>query len=380
MKKRLIMTILCVGMIASTLTACGSDGSSKSERREEKTEESSSVEESSKTEESSSAEEDTKTEESTSVEESSKTEESFSAEDLLPEEDSSMDILRGYAYRLPDGRMLTYRGVRGMYLDEYSLAELGIYMTFKDVEDGTAVEMETKKKYNFDALHDGIANTVDAPKGLDLDGIIIGEDYVVGYDTEQKSKMMSVHLEKDDIDFIFGFESDNLENGYESEIAKARLILDSLVVSNGDKTVDEYLRDTIEIGDYKFSDDVQFSYIHRGNESPYGFSLLQCKDISFRFELETKASVISKNDIFSMEQVDEAEFGDSIQIYLEQNSKTHAYKYLYVGIPDRPSEFLCVPGYAEYFDYGTEDPAEIEAKSRDYLVNTKLRQILVPKE
>lgn len=49
MKKR-ILTVLCALLAVTALTACGSDSSSKSERRKEKTEESSSVEDSSKEE------------------------------------------------------------------------------------------------------------------------------------------------------------------------------------------------------------------------------------------------------------------------------------------------------------------------------------------
>ena len=290
----------------------------------------------------------------------------------------SEDILSGYAYRMPDGRMLTYHGVEGMYLDEYNLTEDHTYMTFKDVEDDSSIEMQTRETSYFDQLYTGERTGDYAPNLTLLDGIMIGTDFIVSYDPAQERKDIVVHLEKDDIDFCFGFEADNLENSYESEILKARVMLDSLTVSSGEQTVDEYLQDTIEIGDYKFSDAVQFDHIKRGKESAYGLSFLTCKDMDFRFEMEREANEVLQFDIFNMEQVYETGFGDSFEVYLEQSPTTHEYMDLYVHVPNKPNEILCVTA-PDFFEYGMEF-SEVEEQSKDYLLNNLLRNILVLRE
>lgn len=290
----------------------------------------------------------------------------------------SEDILSGYTYRISEDKMLTYNGVEGMYLKEYSLGQ-ELHMYFNYIDTDSCIELLTCEKFVLDELKSGERKTGQATNLEFLDGIIKGDDFVVCYDPAQKTKMIAVYFEKEGIAFNFGFESDDLENKYENAVLEARRVFDSLSIPNGEQTIDEHLKDTIDFGGWKFADDVHFNYINRGEKSVYGLESISDSNMSFVLELEKKFNVhnVQNDDVYIFEEVYETEFDDSFEVLIGRNKTTHSYDRLYAHVPNKMNEYIYIQG-EDFFEYDKEF-SEIEEESKNYILN-KLRSVLVSRE
>lgn len=269
----------------------------------------------------------------------------------------SEEILGGYVYRVSKDKSFTFNGVEGLYLDDYSYYlddSYGDDFTFssfifrypENPSVSKCVALEVLEKNYFDDVDSGkkeVLNLSSYHGGVvgNRAGIIKREDYIIGYDSNGKADYITVLFCKEDLTFVIELEADDADNDYSNTVEKARKVFDSFTVPNGEKTIDEHLKETFPFAGYTFAEDVKFTDIVRDAESIYGLKFISTGNLRYMFNRSYDDRAGEGSGI-TITQIHDTEFEGDFEIHIQKSATTGVTDCIIAYCPGDISKYIRV--------------------------------------